>query len=73
MADPMSIEPVRDEDGHEIADAFGARSAFWFLLRDERDPKPRGPYESIEQASTAAAHQVKCMKIAEFWELMLDT
>ena len=69
----LSVEPVLDSDGHQVAVAFGARQAFWFLIEDERDDTPRGAYRSMEEAAVAALHQVQCMRIAENLEIMLDT
>lgn len=70
--DPQVVD-VRFDDGRSVGHVFGVGSAFYFILADERDDKPRGPYRSAESAREAAWHQAKVLEQAEFWELMLDT
>lgn len=67
-----TVSPVL-MDGRPIGHVFGVEGRFFFLLSDERDPKPRGSYESEPDAAMAAEHQHRCMAIADMWELMVDT
>jgi hypothetical protein len=67
-----SVSPVL-MDGRPIGHVFGVSGRFFFLLSDDRDPKPRGSYESDADAAMAAEHQFRCMEIADRWELMIDT
>lgn len=66
------VVPVRLE-GRPVGSVFNANGRFFFLLEDSRDPKPRGPYPSEEDAMTACANQAYSMAIADNWELMVDT
>lgn len=66
-----AVVPVRLED-RPIGQVFQANGRFFFLLEDPRDPKPRGPYSSEDDAVTACANQARAMDIAD-WELMVDT
>lgn len=66
------VVPVRLE-GRPVGSVFTANGRFFFLLEDPRDPKPRGPYPSEEDAVTACANQARAVGIADDWELMVDT
>lgn len=68
---PGEVVPVRLDD-RPVGSVFSANGRFFFLLEDPRDPKPRGPYPSEDDAVTACANQARAMDIAE-WELMVDT
>jgi hypothetical protein len=72
MAGDTSVTPVT-VDERPVGHVFGFGSKFFFVLDDRRDRKARGPYHDEATALTAAEHQVRCMAIAERWELMLDT
>jgi hypothetical protein len=69
------VNVLRDDNDPSsvIAHVFGVGNAFYFILVDERDDKPRGRYRSAQDAVNAAWHQAKQLESAEFWELMLDT
>lgn len=77
MADPvMDDEPKVVNvllDGRVVGQVFGVGQAFYFILADERDDKPRGRYRSADAAVEAAWHQAKVLEQAELWEIMLDT
>lgn len=72
MAGNASVTPVTIDD-RPVGHVFGVDNRFFFVLADKRDRKARGPYHDEPSALTAAEHQVRCMAIAERWELMLDT
>lgn len=71
--DEAQVVEVKLDNGGVVGHVFGVGSAFYFILVDERDDKPRGRYRSVEAAVEAAWHQAKVLEQAEFWELMLDT
>lgn len=66
-----SVVPVRLDD-RPIGSVFQANGRFFFLLDDARDPKPRGPYPSEDDAVTACANQARAMDLIP-WEMMVDT
>lgn len=68
---PQVIDVLLNEQ--VVGQVFGVGQAFYFILTDERDDKPRGRYRSAQAAVEAAWHQAKVLEQAEFWELMLDT
>ena len=70
----MSPEEVpAPHDDKPVGSVFAANGRFFFLLEDPRDPKPRGPYPSEDDAVTACANQARAIGIADVWELMVDT
>lgn len=71
--DAARVVEVTLDDGSVVGHVFGVGQAFYFILVDDRDTKPRGRYRSADAAVEAAWHQAKVLQSAEFWELMLDT
>lgn len=61
-------------DGDVVGSVFPTRGGkFYFLMDDDRDDKPRGPFHSEADAMQAGELQAHAMKACAFWESMLDT